>query len=107
MIFLLKHQVSVRNIKAAQDLMRKLYFSKDQKRGEEKTVLKLVEELGELSEAVLLNKHDKISEEIADVIAWTLSVANLYDINVDEVFNQKYKGVCPECNDCPCVCESL
>jgi NTP pyrophosphatase (non-canonical NTP hydrolase) len=97
----------VKTIKAAQDLMKKLYFSKDRKRGEERTILKLVEELGELSEAVLLKKHEKISEEIADVIAWTLSVANLYDIDVDEVFNLKYKGVCPECNECPCVCDSI
>ena len=87
--------------------MKKLYFSKDLNRGEERTVLRLVEELGELSEAVLLKNNDKISEEIADVIAWTLSVANLYEIDVDEVFNQKYKGVCPECNKCPCVCESI
>ncbi len=94
-------------IKAAQELMKKLYFSKDLNRGEERTVLRLVEELGELSEAVLLKNNDKISEEIADVIAWTLSVANLYEIDVDEVFNQKYKGVCPECNKCPCVCESI
>lgn len=94
-------------IKTAQELMKKLYFSKDLNRGEERTVLRLVEELGELSEAVLLKNNDKISEEIADVIAWTLSVANLYEIDVDEVFNQKYKGVCPECNKCPCVCESI
>ena len=87
--------------------MKKLYFSKDLNRGEERTVLRLVEELGELSEAVLLKNNDKISEEIADVIAWTLSVANLYEIDVYEVFNQKYKGVCPECNKCPCVCESI
>lgn len=97
----------MRIIKAAQELMKKLYFSKDLNRGEERTVLRLVEELGELSEAVLLKNHDKISEEITDVIAWTLSVANLFEIDVDEAFNLKYKGVCPECNKCPCVCESI
>ncbi|MCG3226954.1 MAG: nucleotide pyrophosphohydrolase [Candidatus Heimdallarchaeota archaeon] len=87
--------------------MKKLYFSKDLNRGKERTVLRLVEELGELSEAVLLKNNDKISEEIADVIAWTLSIANLYEIDVDETFNLKYKDVCPECNKCPCVCESI
>jgi NTP pyrophosphatase (non-canonical NTP hydrolase) len=94
-------------IKAAQELMRKLYFSKDQERGEEKTVLRLVEELGELAEAVLMKNEDKISEEIADVLAWTLSIANLFEIDVDEAFNRKYDGVCPECNKCPCICESV
>jgi NTP pyrophosphatase (non-canonical NTP hydrolase) len=87
--------------------MKKLYFDKDQKRGKERTILKLVEELGELSEAVLLKKHDKISEEIADVIAWTLSIANLFEIDVDEVFNSKYNDVCPECKENPCVCKSV
>ena len=99
--------MGVKTIKAAQELMKRLYFSKDQKRGEERTILKLVEELGELSEAILLENHEKIAEEIVDVIAWTLSVANLYKIDVDEVFNLKYKGVCPECNKCPCVCKSV
>ncbi|MHA2309034.1 MAG: MazG nucleotide pyrophosphohydrolase domain-containing protein [Candidatus Heimdallarchaeaceae archaeon] len=94
-------------IKVAQELMKKLYFSKDLQRGKERTVLRLVGELGELSEAVLLKNNDKISEEIADVIAWTLSVANLYKIDVDEAFKLKYKGVCPECKECPCVCESI
>ena len=94
-------------IKAAQELMKKLYFDKDQKRGEERTILKLVEELGELSEAILLKNHDKIAEEIADVIAWTLSIANLFEIDVDEVFNSKYNDVCPECKESPCICKSI
>ncbi|NHK33083.1 MAG: nucleotide pyrophosphohydrolase [Asgard group archaeon] len=99
--------MDVKAIKAAQELMKKLYFYKDQKRGDERTTLKLVEELGELSEAILLKNHNKISEEIADVIAWTLSIANLYEIDVEEAFNSKYRGVCPECNKCPCDCKSI
>ena len=70
--------------------MAKLYLDKDLKRGLEKTVLKLMEEVGELSEAVLLQNREKITEEIVDIIAWTLSIANILDINVEEDFMKKY-----------------
>ncbi len=87
--------------------MEKLYIEKDQERGKTKTMLKLVEEVGELAEAILVNKNEKIEEELADIIAWTLSIANLFSINLDKAFQNKYKDVCPECNSCPCSCDSI
>jgi NTP pyrophosphatase (non-canonical NTP hydrolase) len=90
-----------------QDLMAKLYLDKDVKRGLEKTVLKLVEEVGELSEAVLLQDKDKITEEIVDIIAWTLSIANIVEINVEEDFMKKYSNSCPKCKNNPCSCDSI
>lgn len=90
-----------------QDLMAKLYLDKDLKRGLEKTVLKLVEEVGELSEAVLLQNKNKITEEIVDVIAWTLSIANILEINVEEDFMKKYPNSCPKCKKNPCSCDSI
>ena len=87
--------------------MAKLYLDKDLKRGLEKTVLKLVEEVGELSEAVLLQNRDKITEEIVDIIAWTLSIANILEINVEEDFMKKYPNLCPKCKKNPCSCDSI
>ena len=87
--------------------MEKLYIEKDQKRGKTKTMLKLVEEVGELAEAILVNKKEKIEEELADILAWALSIANLLDIDLDSAFQNKYKDVCPECKDCPCTCDSI
>ncbi len=87
--------------------MAKLYLDKDLKRGLEKTVLKLVEEVGELSEAVLLQNKNKITEEIVDIIAWTLSIANILEINVEEDFMKKYPNSYPKCKKNPCSCDSI
>ena len=87
--------------------MRELYLEKDLKRGKEKTALKLVEEVGELAEAILLEDEDKVSEEMADIIAWVLSIANLFNINLSEAFNAKYNKVCPKCKNNPCICNSI
>ena len=87
--------------------MKELYLSRDRKRGTYKTMLKLVEEVGELSEALLFDDKAKIEEEIADVIAWTLSIANLYDIDTEEAFNRKYFNKCPKCHNNPCTCNSI
>ncbi len=87
--------------------MKDLFYDKDKERGKEKTLLKLVEEIGELSEAVLLEDIDKISEEITDVIAWTASIANLLEIDIEKVFFKKYADSCPKCNNNPCSCNLI
>lgn len=86
--------------------MKNLYFSKDNEKGKAKTMLKLVEEIGELSEAVLLDDLSKISEEIADVLAWTASLANLYNIDLKRVVYNKYQKKCPKCGSNPCTCKN-
>ena len=52
-----------------------------------------IEEVGELAEA-LLGKRDRrgVEEEIADVLAWLLSIANLAGVDVEESFKKKYKA---------------
>ena len=87
--------------------MKDLYFEKDSTRGIHKTLLKLVEEVGELAEAVLLEDTDKMTEEVIDVIAWTLSIANLIDINIEKDFFTKYPNFCPQCERNPCNCKSI
>lgn len=89
-----------------QDLMRKLYFHQDSQRGIKGTYIWLVEELGEL--ASLIKKQDvnkeKAADEIADIIAWTCSVANLLDINIEEALFNKYPNKCKKCDSVPCKC---
>jgi NTP pyrophosphatase (non-canonical NTP hydrolase) len=71
--------------------MRELYFEKDSQRGIYATFTWLVEEVGELAEALLNGDKEAIQEELADVIAWTISVANLKDIDIEEALKKKYK----------------
>lgn len=82
-----------------------LFYEKDKNRGLYKTFLKLIEEIGELSEALLLKDRRKIEEEIADVIAWTLSLANLLEIDTQMVTTEKYNKNCPKCHFNPCRCK--
>ncbi len=92
-------------IREFQKLIRELYYDRDAERGKEKTMLWLIEEVGELAEAV--RKNGNIGEEIADVFAWLVSLANLYDIDVEEEVAKKYPGYCLRCSEKPCRCDSL
>ncbi|BDC00138.1 MAG: MazG nucleotide pyrophosphohydrolase domain-containing protein [Saccharolobus sp.] len=78
-------------LKELQMRMRELYFEKDSQRGIYATFTWLVEEVGELAEALLNGDKEAIQEELADVIAWTISVANLKDIDIEEALKKKYK----------------
>ena len=92
-------------IEEFQELMRSLYIEKDIKRGIDKTLLRLTQEVAELITSILNNEDP--AEEIADVIAWTTSIANILNIDVDKALQEKYPGVCPKCHQNPCVCNSL
>ncbi len=70
--------------------MRKAFYERDKARGLYATFTWLVEEVGELAEALLKGGRESIEEELADVIAWTLSVANLAGIDAEEAFRKKY-----------------
>ncbi len=78
------------DLRCVQEAMRSEYFEIDRSRGLFETFTWLVEEVGELGEALLKRDKEGISEELADVIAWTLSVANLLDIDVEEAVKAKY-----------------
>jgi len=89
-----------------QNLIKDLYYHQDCNRGIDKTFMWLIEEIGELSN-VLKEKNpdkDKISEEIADIIAWTISLANLFEIDVENALLDKYPNKCVKCNKNPCEC---
>ena len=70
--------------------MRRAFYERDKARGLYATFTWLVEEVGELAEALLKGDRESIEEELADVIAWTLSVANLVGIDAEEAFRKKY-----------------
>jgi len=93
-------------IKELQEMMKSLYYLKDKKRGKTRTMLKLVEELGELAEAVLLEDIEKVEEEMVDLVAWVLSLSNLFDLDLTHSFLAKYNHVCPKCKNNPCSCDT-
>ena len=88
-------------------MMKSLYYLKDKKRGKTRTMLKLVEELGELAEAVLLEDKEKVEEEMVDLVAWVLSLSNLFDLDLTRSFLAKYNHVCPKCKTNHCSCDTI
>ncbi len=77
-------------LRELQERMKELYFENDSRRGLYATFTWLVEEVGELAEALLSGKKEACAEEIADVVAWTLSVANLLGVDVEDAIKRKY-----------------
>jgi NTP pyrophosphatase (non-canonical NTP hydrolase) len=56
---------------------------------------------------VLIEKkinRENASEELADIIAWTNSLANLLEIDLESAISKKYPGICPKCKLRPCNC---
>ena len=92
-------------IEEAQEMMRKVYWDRDMKRGVKRTLQRTEEELAELSSAILDNEGTQaIENEIADVFAWLCSVANLVEVDVSDAFYKKYTDACSKCKQSPCTC---
>ena len=79
-------------LECMQKAMREAYYERDSARGVYATFTWLVEEVGELAEALLKGDKRAIEEELADVIAWALSIANLVGVDAAEAFRRKYGG---------------
>ncbi|ABP94422.1 MULTISPECIES: MazG nucleotide pyrophosphohydrolase domain-containing protein [Metallosphaera] len=77
-------------VRELQNRLREMYFEKDKERGIFGTFTWFTEEVGELAEALLQGKRGSIEEELADVIAWAISIANLTGIDVEEALKKKY-----------------
>lgn len=81
-----------------------LYLEKDRRRGVETTFLWLMEEVGELAEAVRRKERDGLEEEFADCVAWLASLANLLDVDLEAALAKKYPATCVRCGKKPCGC---
>ncbi|RLI82113.1 MAG: nucleotide pyrophosphohydrolase [Archaeoglobales archaeon] len=92
-------------IREFQEHIRKLYYDRDARRGKERTMLWFVEEVGELAEAVRKGDLNSIREEIADVFAWLVSLANLFDVDLESAVREKYPERCLRCGKFPCECD--
>jgi NTP pyrophosphatase (non-canonical NTP hydrolase) len=87
-----------------QEMMKRLYFHRDSERGVKGTYNWLVDELGELGEALKGNDKEATEKEFADVIAWLASLANIMGIDLEKAAIKKYSGKCPKCQQSPCQC---
>ena len=92
------------SIQDFQELIRKMYFEKDQARGAEATFLWLMEEVGELASALREGTQEELALEFADVLAWLTTIANVKGIDLTEAVRTKYGSGCPGCGRFVCIC---
>jgi NTP pyrophosphatase (non-canonical NTP hydrolase) len=91
-------------IREFQDSIRQIYFSRDAKRGSDKTFLWFLEEVGELTRSYRRGERENIGKEMADVVAWLASMANLLGVDLEQEISKKYPRTCSLCRSNPCVC---
>jgi|ERR1017187_10288736 NTP pyrophosphatase (non-canonical NTP hydrolase) len=88
-----------------QKMILQLYGEKDAARGDAATFLWLTEEFGELATALRSGTHDELAAEMADVIAWLATLANIRGVDLEEAVLRKYGAACPGCHRVPCACD--
>ena len=99
LLFLRKMQ-----IREFQEMMKNLYFKRDNERGIEGTFNWLVDEVAELGEELKGSDKESTEREFADVIAWLASLANIMGIDLEKAALNKYNHECPKCRRAPCEC---
>ncbi|MDR1992999.1 MAG: nucleotide pyrophosphohydrolase [Nitrososphaerota archaeon] len=87
-----------------QEMMKRLYFERDNTRGIEGTFNWLTEEVQELGAELKNNNKEATEKEFADVIAWLASLANIMNIDLEKAALTKYPNKCPKCHSSPCQC---
>lgn len=71
------------HIREFQDVIARKYKERDLERGVSRTFMWFVEEVGELSTALVSGDMDNAEEEFADVFAWLCTLANISDIDLE------------------------
>lgn len=92
------------SIREFQEIMKKIYFERDSKRGIERTFSWFKDEVKELEDELQSNQKPALEKEFADVLAWLSSLANLLNVDLEKAALSKYPNVCPKCKDVPCNC---
>src|SRR4051795_2370848 len=81
-----------------QKMILQMYGEKDAARGDAATFLWLAEEFGELATALRSGTEEELAAEMADVLAWLATLANIRGIDLEAAVWQKYGRACPGCD---------
>jgi NTP pyrophosphatase (non-canonical NTP hydrolase) len=83
--------------------MAETYRTTDAQRGVDATFRWLAEEVGELARALRKGDASELELEFSDVLAWTASLANITDVDLERAA-ARYADGCPKCGNAPCTC---
>ncbi len=89
-----------------QELIDRMYGDKDRERGTSGTFMWLIEEIGELASALAEGTPEEKSKEVADVLAWIFTLANVANVDLASALEAKYGSGCPGCGKMICVCNA-
>jgi len=92
-------------VRAFQQTILQMYGEKDAARGDAATFLWLAEEFGELATALRSGTPEELAMEMADVLAWLVTLANVRGVDLEAAVLAKYGHACPGCDALPCVCD--
>ena len=92
-------------LSALQAIILQMYGEKDAARGDAATFLWLTEEFGELATALRSGSDEELALEMADVLAWLATLANIRGIDLEAAVARKYGVACPGCGAVPCACD--
>jgi NTP pyrophosphatase (non-canonical NTP hydrolase) len=92
-------------LRSLQSLIREIYGAKDAARGDAGTFLWLTEEFGELASALRAGSDEELAREMADVLAWLATLANIRGVDLENAVRRKYGKGCPDCRQTPCACD--
>jgi NTP pyrophosphatase (non-canonical NTP hydrolase) len=91
------------DLAAFQQQMADVYGPRDRSRGVPATIAWLVEEVGELAQAVRKGRPEQQLHELGDVLAWLASLAEQLGLSLDQAA-ARYADGCPSCGGRPCTC---
>ena len=91
------------DLRAVQDQMARTYGARDRERGTAASVAWLVEEVGELAQAIRKGDDEARLHELGDVLAWLASIADQLDLSLEDA-GRRYAAGCPRCAAVPCRC---
>ena len=77
-------------LKDIQKIIKEKYYEIDSRSGELFLLAVLFEEVGELAEAVRKKEIENIREELVDVLFMVISLANLFDLDLENRLIEKY-----------------
>ena len=90
-----------------QQLIDKMYSHKDRERGSAGTFLWMMEEIGELAQAIGEGSDRQTkAAEFADVMAWLVTLANVEGVDLSEALHAKYGQGRPGCGKMVCSCDA-
>jgi NTP pyrophosphatase (non-canonical NTP hydrolase) len=91
------------DVAALQAQIAATFGERDRARGTDGTFRRLAEEVGEVARALRGTDREALALELADVVAWTVSVAALCGVDLDRALERYARG-CPRCGSSPCRC---